>query len=190
MVIKLIKNENYDKRTLKFSKLLPKEYLVVSKEYELPIEGASKQVQGGKWYLFSLKLHDYQGFDEEEMKLFGPDKEDEVVAHFQSDSADAKTGDIVQGTVLKELLKADVGQKLKITMFKNEQGAARYRVEYVGYDESQSEAQDQTQASDQAVEKTVRDLKSAQQPLEQIVKIVQASYDLTEEQIKEIYEGI
>ena len=181
MAIKVIKTDGYDTPQLKFSRLTDTEYLIVSKDFEEPKTGPSKF--GGQWYLFGLTLHEYGQSETDTLKAY-QGKDVGQVVYLASDNVDPDDSEkITQGTVLKELLKLPTEEKIKISMYTNDKSQRLYRVE------KQDTPQDTPQV-DSAVEKTIKDLKSVQQPVEQIVKIIQATHDLTEGEIQEIYERV
>lgn len=184
MGIQVIKSEKYDTPQLKFSRLTETEYLIVSKDFETPKRGPSKF--GGEWYLFGLTLHEYGQTETDTLKAY-QGKETGKVVYLASDNVDPDDSEkITQGTVLKELLKLPTEEKIKISMYTNDKSQRLYKIEKID-DQASDQASDQV---DSAVEKTIRDLKAAQQPVEQVVKIIQASHDLTEGEVQEIYERV
>ena len=193
MGIQVIKSEKHDTPQLKFSRLTETEYLIVSKDFDTPKTGPSKF--GGEWYLFGLTLHEYGQTETDTLKAYqgkdvgqvvylaSDDVDKEEWKEFQNGEREFEDVTIKQGTVLKELLKVPTEEKIKISMYTNDKSQRLYRVE------KQDTPQDTPQV-DSAVEKTIRDLKAAQQPVEQIVKIIQASHDLTEGEVEEIYNRV
>ena len=120
--------------TLRFKALAKKDYLVISKEFDTPLEGPSQfcKETKGNWYKFQLVLHEYSQLDDNEDRIVVNDAQ--VVGYFDGDNEyEQKDGTYKQsqGTVLKALNASEVGEQLKITMFENKKGKMVYNVETV-----------------------------------------------------------
>lgn len=142
MAITILENDQGYAPNLKFKDLLKKDYLIVSKKFDQPLEFSSKFCPNtnGKSYKFSLELHEYSQMDPdtEERTVEKPGIE---VARWEADNEyEGKNGEWVQtqGTILKALNNAAVDEKLKITMVENSKGKKVYNVESLGMSEAPS----------------------------------------------------
>lgn len=144
MTIEIIKNENSDYApNLKFKDLLKKDYLIISKKFDEPLSYPSKYCTNtnGNSYKFALDLHEYSYMNEDEERVTV--KESQEVGYWQADTEyEQKDGSWkqTQGTILKALNAAEVGEHLKITMAENDKGKKVYTVVTVAPSESEAPA--------------------------------------------------
>lgn len=157
MAITILENDQGYAPNLKFKDLLKKDYLIVSKKFDQPLEFSSKFCPNtnGKSYKFSLDLHEYSQMDPDteertiytdKMLITKTDGKKELVdigevARWEADNEyEGKNGEWVQtqGTILKALNNAAVDEKLKITMVDGKNGKKVYNVESLGVSETPS----------------------------------------------------
>lgn len=136
MAITIIENVNGYAPELRIKDLLKKDYLIVSKKFDTPLEFPNRYTPNtdGKRYKFALQLHEYSQMDPdtEERTTEKPDIE---VGRWEGDNEyQGRNGEWVssKGTILKALEKAAVDEQLKITMVENDKGKKVYKVESLG----------------------------------------------------------
>jgi hypothetical protein len=191
--LKKAQNEDYAP-TLKFKDLAKKDYLIVSKKFDEPLEGPSQYCKntGGNWYLFKLDLHEYSFLnDDEERETI---TEVQEVSYFDGDNEYEKDDGSwfqTQGTVLKALNVAAVGEKIKITMAENAKGKKVYSTESLGGGSEQPEPKSEEKTAPEgksSVETKIASLKTAGMSIEEVVKMVSAAHpELSAEEIERVY---
>lgn len=151
MAITIIENANGYAPELRIKDLLKKDYLIVSKKFDTPLEFPNKYTPNtdGKRYKFALQLHEYSQMDpdteertvyNDKMLLTKTDGTTELVdigevGRWEGDNEyQGRNGEWVssKGTILKALEKAAVDEQLKITMVENDKGKKVYKVESLG----------------------------------------------------------
>lgn len=198
MAIEILANGEYAPN-LKFKDLLKKDYLIVSKKFDEPLTYPSKYCPNtdGKSYKFALDLHEYSYMNEDEERVTV--KESQEVGYWQADTEyEQKDGSWkqTQGTILKALNAAEVGEHLKITMAENDKGKKVYTVVTVTPSKSEEPATPKIKTGTPDVNETltyiqaIEQAKKAGKTLEQTCEEVCPAFGITAAQVTNRWEVI
>lgn len=187
MVIEIKKSDDEKyKDTLRVSKLLPFEYVILSKdEYKNPLTGEGTY---GEWAKYNVKVHEYKTTNPQtgETATMTPN---EVVGWFASGKS-----------LIPKLPSIEVGQQFKVTQIQVEgKSYSMYKVELINADgtltevraESNSASSSSTPAPKKEIKKTeepvqtlddkIKVMKEGNIPTESFAKILAIEFDTTEE---------